>query len=1032
MTSTPAPQRLQLGALVHNGAYRILRPLNKGGMGMIYLAEDKEAFDRRCVIKEMLDYFDPSDPQEVQEARKRFEDEARTLVSLKHPRIPNLLSYFSEQGHNYIVMEYVEGDTLEQFIGQPQLAPQVIGCGIQVCEILEYLAGLPSPLVHHDIKPANIIVDHDKIRSAWLVDFGVAKARLAVQRNGQVGVKKSSIFGTAGYAPPEQYQAQSEPKSDVYALAATLYHVLTGDDPGPHPFSFPQLPMLPTGVSSALDKALAQDVRQRYTAAELRQALNKASRSLAPPRPPRPPTQHTSYALMVSQPITDADRPAMIRYLQNELGFSVLDAEVLTWQAPARYIRGVNRAQAQVIGSKLKALGAIGVNVSTSQLHSWRQRLSPDEQKMLASRGEVTLFDKRYPQDQICHCHHCGHEWKTQARGQSTLPEACPRCSQQWYPQRIFRCALCGHEFVSSDLTTSAQRLHPACPACKSTAWRPDQQMHFTQSEYTLRLGPNAAGVRLAQTLQLAVTPGALVRGRAVSSANWLVISPTLQANQLSFAVDTHGLAERRIHTAAITIIANAGVARATVEVYIVAPPLLVVRPAALDFGIVKANETRTVWLELLNHGEQTLSGQIACAETWLIPDKQSFAGNQNQITCTVHGDRLPKAGMNVATVRIASTGGHAAVQVRAEALPTMLRMKPASLNVGRQRRRQIPMQLVIENVGVGQLEGTIQSSVPWLLIQDSSIHANYAELSVLVDTRVLQPGQNYTGSVQVSTSGGAIEVPVSVEIAPRGLLARSIALGGLAKWLMLAIFLMTAWITWRFWNDVLSLSSATPSLAPAAARTLSPTSIAEPTTIVTVQPLEVTRPTISAPLLPAAQPPTLTPDQPSLPLAAADEETAVAGETDSSTILLEELRRRLAQIPTPTAETSTATATSPSAPATATPGIPTQPAVELCIDPRAVITAPAAGQTLRGAVSIYGVARHEAFRYYKIEIAPAASSDERFSFITDSDTPVAAGLLATMDTTMFRNGKYLLQLTVVDRSGNYPSPCRVAVIIDN
>jgi serine/threonine protein kinase len=277
---SPAPQRLQPGVHVHNGTYRIVGPLSKGGMGIIYLAEDLGAFGRPCVIKEMLDYFDPANPQETQEARQRFEEEARTLAKLNHPRIPKLLSYFSEQQHNYIVMAYVEGVTLEHFVGQQPATAQVVGYGVQVCEILEYLGGLNPLVVHHDIKPANIIVDN-ATQSAWLVDFGVAKARLAMQQNGQVGVKKSSIFGTIGYAPPEQYLGQSESKSDVYALAATLYHVLTGDDPQNHPISFPQVTTLSAGVADALNAALEKDVQRRCTAPAFRQALERALRAPA-------------------------------------------------------------------------------------------------------------------------------------------------------------------------------------------------------------------------------------------------------------------------------------------------------------------------------------------------------------------------------------------------------------------------------------------------------------------------------------------------------------------------------------------------------------------------------------------------------------------------------------------------------------------------------------------------------------------------------------------------------------------------------
>ena len=96
------------------------------------------------------------------------------------------------------------------------------------------------------------------------------------------------------------------------------------------------------------------------------------------------------------------------------------------------------------------------------------------------------------------------------------------------------------------------------------------------------------------------------------------------------------------------------------------------------------------------------------------------------------------------------------------------------------------------------------------------------------------------------------------------------------------------------------------------------------------------------------------------------------------------------------------------------------------------MITAPAPGQSLRGVSAVYGVAEHAAFRYYKIELAPAAGPEERFSFVARGDAPVASGLLAVIDTTHFANGAYILQLTVVDRTGNFPAPCRVPVILAN
>ena len=248
-SAPPGWVALQPGQTMKGGTYRIVQPLDKGGMGALYLAEDVGAFNRLCVIKEMLDYFDdPYNLQEIAKARQRFEDEARVLATLKHSGIPDIYTFFSEQGRNYIVMQFVEGENLEQRLTRegPQKREDVARWGVQVCKVLEYLAWMqPNPVVHHDIKPANLILDKNS-GEVRLVDFGTAKARLTLQPGGKVGLQKSSIYGTVGYAPPEQYLGRSEPRSDVYALAATMYHLLTGDDPRDHPFNFPQLAGLPS------------------------------------------------------------------------------------------------------------------------------------------------------------------------------------------------------------------------------------------------------------------------------------------------------------------------------------------------------------------------------------------------------------------------------------------------------------------------------------------------------------------------------------------------------------------------------------------------------------------------------------------------------------------------------------------------------------------------------------------------------------------------------------------------------------------
>lgn len=272
--------RLGPGTVLQGGDYTIVRSLSKGGMGAIYLAKDRRAFDRLCVVKQMLDYFDPNDIAECQRAQARFEEEGRVLASLSHPGIPRIYAFFQEHGRYYIVMEYIEGDPLESFVtrrdGHAALPPvrrlaleEVLRYGVQAAAILEYLHNQPRPVIHQDIKPANLIVENH-LGQVRLVDFGTARTKIL---EGTAAHDRTSAFGTDGYAPPEQYRGQAVPESDVFALAATLYHLLTDDDPRDHPFKWPRLNSLSKELAAVLDRALRPDPTKRPSARELRQAL---------------------------------------------------------------------------------------------------------------------------------------------------------------------------------------------------------------------------------------------------------------------------------------------------------------------------------------------------------------------------------------------------------------------------------------------------------------------------------------------------------------------------------------------------------------------------------------------------------------------------------------------------------------------------------------------------------------------------------------------------------------------------------------
>lgn len=273
------------GHTLAGGRYTVERSLSRGGMGAIYLATDREAFDRTVVIKTLLDPEGPVDLAEQQAAQERFLREARTLAALRFPTIPRIYSCFQDGGQTYIAMEYIAGTDLNAHLsrvdeatgqpipGRPAPMSSVVRWGIALCRTLEYLAACEPPVVHQDIKPANLILARDS-GELYLVDFGAARLRPVATPGGG----KTAIFGTPGYAAPEQFQGQSEPRSDVYALAATLYHLATDDDPADHLFDFPRLSHLGY-IGQILRGALQAAPARRPDATELRVQLEALQRA---------------------------------------------------------------------------------------------------------------------------------------------------------------------------------------------------------------------------------------------------------------------------------------------------------------------------------------------------------------------------------------------------------------------------------------------------------------------------------------------------------------------------------------------------------------------------------------------------------------------------------------------------------------------------------------------------------------------------------------------------------------------------------
>src|SRR6266566_2715660 len=259
---------LNVGTPLQGGRYVINKVLGQGGMGAALLATDKRLDNKAVVIKELVS--DNSDPVKFKEDERNFKQEVVTLAHLDHPLIPNVTDNFEESSRYFMVQEYVEGENLEDRLdrtGQPMKERETLNYASQVLDVLEYLAQQTPPIVHRDIKPANIIIG-EKDKRAHLVDFGIARADVA--RNAQR--KQTSALGTPGYAPPEQYQGNADPRSDLYALGATLHHVLSNRDPRNYPpFSYPPLrtlnPQLSADVERVIAKAVNNDITQRYQSA---------------------------------------------------------------------------------------------------------------------------------------------------------------------------------------------------------------------------------------------------------------------------------------------------------------------------------------------------------------------------------------------------------------------------------------------------------------------------------------------------------------------------------------------------------------------------------------------------------------------------------------------------------------------------------------------------------------------------------------------------------------------------------------------
>ncbi|MBN1581494.1 MAG: serine/threonine protein kinase [Anaerolineae bacterium] len=288
---------IQVGQML-KGRYRIQAILGEGGMGTVYLAQDT-LLDRPRAIKEL--YSDPlADEAKLIAARTQFEREAKALSELRHKNLPHVNDYFSIDENDYLVMDYIQGESLADILGRKKRPTEPLLC-IWLDQILDALAYCHQHnVIHRDIKPANIVLTPEG--KVMLVDFGLVK--FIDPHNPRTATIVHGL-GTPDYTPLEQYDASighTDGRSDIYSLGATMYHLLTGRKPQPvsgrilKPDTQPDISELNPKVSpwmiAFVRKSMAIRPENRYqSVVDMRQELQtrvfkvkSASRGRAAPR----------------------------------------------------------------------------------------------------------------------------------------------------------------------------------------------------------------------------------------------------------------------------------------------------------------------------------------------------------------------------------------------------------------------------------------------------------------------------------------------------------------------------------------------------------------------------------------------------------------------------------------------------------------------------------------------------------------------------------------------------------------------------
>lgn len=246
----------QVGTVIE-GKYEILKEIGRGGMSVVYLANDTH-LNRNWAVKEVRKKGNGKNDEIVVNSLLA---EANMVKRLDHPALPRIVDIIDNGSTIYIVMDFIEGESLDKILNEYGAQPEdkVIEWAMQICDVLSYLHSQKPPIIYRDMKPANLMLKPNGNIS--IIDFGIAREYK------EQNLADTTVLGTKGYAPPEQYSGQTDPRSDIFALGMTMHHLLTGIDPrNGEPYAPVRQwnPELSEGIEAIINKCVEPAAENRY------------------------------------------------------------------------------------------------------------------------------------------------------------------------------------------------------------------------------------------------------------------------------------------------------------------------------------------------------------------------------------------------------------------------------------------------------------------------------------------------------------------------------------------------------------------------------------------------------------------------------------------------------------------------------------------------------------------------------------------------------------------------------------------------